>query len=121
MCRTEVGLSRWGCGQKPGLSTRHVERLVLRLRTDGTPGLVCLSRGRPGNHQLKPGVAALALSLLRERSADFGPSFASEKLAERHGLVIGKDTVRRLMIDAGLWVPRRHLAYTGQICPLEHE
>jgi hypothetical protein len=29
-------------------------------------------------------------------------------LAERHGLVIGKDTVRRLMIDAGLWVPRRH-------------
>ncbi len=90
------------------LSTRQIERLVLRFRAEGVAGLVCRSRGRTGNRQLAPGVAELALGILRDRYPDFGPTFAAEKLAECHGLVICKDTVRRLMMEAGLWVPSRH-------------
>jgi hypothetical protein len=47
------------------------------------------------------------MALVRERYADFGPTLACEKLAECHGLVLAKETVRRWMRDAGLWVPRR--------------
>ncbi len=37
----------------------------------------------------------------------FGPTLACEKLCECHGIPLAKETVRRLMTDAGLWIPRR--------------
>ena len=48
-----------------------------------------------------------ARSIIRDRYADFGPTLACEKLYECHGIRLAKETVRRLMMDAGLWVPRR--------------
>ncbi len=39
--------------------------------------------------------------------ARFGPTLACEKLRERHGIDLAKETVRRIMIDAGFWVPRK--------------
>jgi hypothetical protein len=44
---------------------------------------------------------------VRERYADFGPTLAAEKLAEVHDLKLGRETVRRWMAKAGLWVPRK--------------
>jgi hypothetical protein len=44
---------------------------------------------------------------IRERYADFGPTPACEKLRECHGLTLCKETIRRLMTDAGLWIPRK--------------
>ncbi|SIT49827.1 transposase (fragment) [Paraburkholderia ribeironis] len=64
-------------------------------------------RGRAGNHQLPAGKAQRALALIRERYADFGPTLAREKLRECHGIELVVETVRTLMIAAGLWVPRR--------------
>jgi hypothetical protein len=52
-------------------------------------------------------LCARAMALVRERYADFGPTLACEKLRECHGLTLSKETVRHLMTDAGLWVPRR--------------
>jgi len=89
-----------------GVTARQLRRLVLRFRDEGPAGLASRSRGQPGNHQLPPGVAERALGLIRDRYADFGPTLACEKLAECHGLVLAKETVRRLMAGAGYWVPR---------------
>jgi hypothetical protein len=44
----------------------------------------------------------LALTIVRERYPDFGRTFACEKLREVHGLMLAKETVRKLMADAGL-------------------
>lgn len=63
-----------------------------------------------GNRQLAPGLTAQALGLIRTHYADFGPTLAREKLEERHGLLLGKETVRRIMIRAGLWLPRKQRA-----------
>jgi hypothetical protein len=35
-----------------------------------------------------------AISLVRARYADFGPTFAAEKLAERHDLAVSRETLR---------------------------
>lgn len=67
-------------------------------------------RGMRGNRQLMPGLAELALELIRTRYADFGPTLACEKLQELHGLHLGKETVRRIMTRAGLWIPRKQRA-----------
>jgi hypothetical protein len=32
---------------------------------------------------------------------------AAEKLAECHQIVLAKETVRRIQIDAALWIPRK--------------
>ncbi|MFM0175603.1 ISNCY family transposase [Paraburkholderia sediminicola] len=89
------------------LSVRQVERLVQRYQAAGVAGLVSGKRGRPGNHQLSDGVARRALAIIRERYADFGPTLACEKLRECHGLGLSVETVRALMMAAGLWIPRR--------------
>lgn len=93
--------------QRLDLTTRQVQRLVNRYRLEGACGLVSRKRGRTSNRQLIPGLANRALLLVREHYADFGPTLACEKLREVHGLRIATETVRRLMTDTGLWIPRR--------------
>jgi hypothetical protein len=93
-----------------GLSRRQVERLVLRYAGEGPSGLVSRRRGNPSNNQLAPGIAKRAVALIGERYADFGPTLACEKLLECHGLALSKETVRALMVAAGLWTPRRQRA-----------
>ena len=92
--------------QRLGVTARQIQRLAKRYCTEGAGGLISKKRGRPGNRQLPPGVSVLALALIRERYADFGPTLACEKLRESHDLVLSKETVRKLMASVGLWVPR---------------
>jgi len=60
------------------MSRRQVERLVPRYEDEGPSGLVSRKRGRPSNHQLPPGLTERAMALIRERSADFGPTLIPE-------------------------------------------
>src|SRR5436309_4833746 len=41
---------------------------------------------RPSNRQLATATREQALTLVRERYVDFGPTFAHQKLTEQHGL-----------------------------------
>jgi transposase len=90
-----------------GLSERQVSRLRRRFEASGAAGLVSARRGRPSNRQLPVNVRARVIAIIRERYADFGPTLAREKLYECHGIRLAKETVRRLMTDAGLWIPRK--------------
>jgi len=93
-----------------GISCRQVERLVKRYEARGPAGLVSARHGRPSNNQLEAGLARRALALIRQRYPDFGPTLACEKLRELHGLSLSKETIRKLMTEAGLWKPRRQRA-----------
>ena len=90
-----------------GLSERQVRRLFGRFRRAGPAGLASRRRGRPSNRRLAEATRDRALSLLREHYADFGPTFAHQKLIEEHALAVSVETLRGWMIAAGLWVPRR--------------
>ena len=86
----------------------QVFRLLAGLTHGGAASLVSRRRRRPSNNRLPEAYRDLALSLVRERYADFGPTLAAEKLAEAHGCTISRETLRGWMIAAGLWVDRRH-------------
>jgi Winged helix-turn helix len=90
------------------LHRRQVFRLLRGLKQDGATSLLSKHRGKPSNHRLPPEVRTLALSLVRERYVDFGPTFAAEKLAEHHGCSVSRETLRGWMIADGLWMDRRH-------------
>ncbi|MFP3647628.1 ISNCY family transposase [Paraburkholderia sp. SIMBA_054] len=100
-------LKPWRAAERLGLTTRQIRRLVGRLRDQGAQGLVSRRRSKPSNNRLDAVTADRAITIIRDRYADFGPTLACEKLYECHGIRLSKETVRRLMTDAGLWVPRR--------------
>src|SRR5580692_2258321 len=91
-----------------GLQRRQVFRLLRGLKLDGAASLLSKRRGQPSNHRLPAEVRTLALSIVRERYGDFGPSLAAEKLAEHHGCSVSRETLRGWMIAEGLWQDRRH-------------
>jgi transposase len=93
--------------ERLGLTTRQIRRLVGRFREHGAQGLVSRRRAKPSNNRLDRVMAERALSIVRERYADFGPTLACEKLWECHGIRMAKESLRKLMMNAGLWVPRR--------------
>ena len=67
-----------------GLTVRQVRRLVRRYEAQGATGLVFRRCNRPSNHHLDEELAQVALTIVRERYADFRPTLACEKLREVH-------------------------------------
>jgi hypothetical protein len=82
-------------------------RLAERYRAEGPRGLISRRCSRPSNNRLEAHLEQQIVNILRESYADFGPTVAAEKLEARHGIRISRETVRRLQIDAGLWIPRK--------------
>lgn len=89
------------------LSTRQVRRLLERISTGGAASIRHKAIGRPSNNRISDGVRDYAVTLVRERYADFGPTLAAEKLSERDGLRVSRETLRGWMTEAGLWLSRK--------------
>jgi len=53
------------------------------------------------------GIRRYAVELVKTRYADFGPTLATEVLLEKHELRIGRETLRRWMVEEGLWLSRQ--------------
>ena len=101
-------LTQAQAAEQLGRSVRQVKRLWRAYRLHGAKGLLSRKRGQPSHHRLSPALEELALGLLQAHYADFGPTLAHEKLTEIHHLPISRESVRRLMIQDGLWKPHRH-------------
>ncbi|KOF22632.1 transposase [Ensifer adhaerens] len=89
------------------LSTRQVRRLLDRISAGGAASIRHKAIGRPSNNRICDGVRDYAMAIVRERYADFGPTLAAEKLAERDGLTVSRETLRQWMAEAGLWLSRK--------------
>src|ERR1700737_154287 len=88
------------------ITPRQTYRLLRRYRDGGASALANQRRGCPSNNRLPDVVRDHAIALVRERYADFGPTFAAEKLAERHDLKVSRETLRSWMRQAGIWMSR---------------
>src|SRR5207302_7542569 len=88
------------------MTPRQFQRLKQRFRETGAVGLRHQSRGRPSQQRLPASVAAQVQALLRDRYTGFNDTHFTEKLREEHGLVISRESVRRLRRALGL--PARH-------------
>lgn len=86
------------------VTPRQIVRLLKRFREEGAAALRHGLRGRPSNRRANEVAREEILRLVREHYADFGPTLAAEKLAERHSLTVSRETLRRWMAEAGLWL-----------------
>jgi transposase len=92
-----------------GRSTRQVRRLLSDYREQGVEALLHGNRGRSPAHAVSPAVREQVVALARDKYVGFNHQHLTEKLAEEEQLVLGRTTVRRILLAAGLASPRpRH-------------
>jgi hypothetical protein len=92
----------------PGISCRQVKRLMRALRDRGDEAVVHALRGRPSPRKTSAAKREKILRILsQEKYHDFGPTLASEYLAKKHEVQIGREALRQIMIAGGLWRARR--------------
>lgn len=90
-----------------GLSIRQTKRLKAVVKQHGPKALIHGNRGRKSNRRLPDKKRDKIIKLLHKHYYDFWPTHATEKLKEEHGLNYDPKTIRQIMIDEGLWKPRR--------------
>jgi transposase len=84
------------------VTPRQFQRLKQRFRVGGAPALRHQGRGRPSHRRLPSALAAQVRALLQDRYTGFNDTHLTEKLREVHGLVISRESVRRLRRAMGL-------------------
>jgi len=105
---TEKGLlTQRQAGMQLKLSERWVRKLLARLRQEGDRGILHRLRGRASKRRLAEAVRQKVVKLVKREYADFGPTLAAEYLAEQHGVEISKETLRRILMTAGVWKRKR--------------
>src|ERR1700687_1971027 len=88
------------------LTTRQVRRLARRIEASGDQGLVHRLRGQASNRRLSAELRQKVVAEYQRCYQGFGPTLASEKLAEQ-GLHVSHDTLRRWLMAADLWQGQR--------------
>lgn len=106
----EGKLSQQSAAERLSLSVRQVKRLKRSYLSEGVEGLISKKRGQPSNRRISRDVTAQVIALIGSSYADFGPTFATEKLHEQHGITLSVETVRQQMMAAGFWKPKRGAA-----------
>jgi transposase len=100
-------MSQREVAERMGVSQRWVRKLLKRMKREGDRVVVHGARGRPSNRKIASTTQAQAMALLQQPDwHDFGPRFACEQLAKRHGIEVSDETLRGWMIQAGLWRSR---------------
>ena len=90
------------------VSERQVRRLLVRLKEVGDQAVVHGLRDRPSNRRLDEKTREKVVRILsQDVYRGFGPTLASEYLSEKHKVGIGREALRQLMRQAGLWRSRK--------------
>jgi transposase len=89
------------------VSGRQIRRIVKRIRSEGSRGVIHRSRGRPSNRRISQKIRERVIHLYRTQYKDFGPTLASEKLLERNGIRINDETLRIWLLGTGDWKKKR--------------
>lgn len=88
-------------------SERQIRRMLRSYKEFGAVGLVSKHKGKVSSNRLSEEFKEQVISLVKEYYPDFGPTLASEKLRERHGMFISRESLRKEMIKEGLWTVRK--------------
>ena len=89
------------------LSERHARRLLAAYRELGAGALAHGNRDRRPHNAVPEAVAAAVVRLAATRYGGANHTHLTELLEEQEGIAIGRSTVRRILVRAGMPSPRR--------------
>jgi hypothetical protein len=90
-----------------GVTARQVRRIVKAVREAGDKGIIHKSRGKASNRRIPEKIKDRTLKLYKKNYHDFGPTLASEKLLEINNIKISDESLRKWLIEDGIWKRRR--------------
>ena len=90
-----------------GISVRQVQRAKSAIRRNGVSAVVHGLKGKTGNHHIDVSVKEHAITTIEKYYLDFKPTFAKEKLKEKHEITISAETTRLWMMEKGLWKSKK--------------
>ena len=91
-----------------GVSLRQARRIRRRYILHGEIGLISKHQGKISPNRADPRLKSEVLTILRrEEYTGFGPTFAQEKLRQRHGICLSDETLRKWMLESGLWEAKK--------------
>lgn len=101
-----------------GVSYRQGRRLWKRYREQGPAGLKHRSPGRPSHRARDERFRQSVLRRVREKYGGavgerFGPTLAAEHLQAEDGMKVHAETLRRWMLEEGLWSRERKRPAAG--------
>ena len=106
----EVGkghLTQKQAGEQLGVTERWVRKLVARMGKEGDEGILHRLRGRASNRKIEEKTRQQAVQVVKAKYHDFGPTLASQYLAQKDGIQVNKETLRQWLIEAGVWKRKR--------------
>lgn len=108
------------------ISYRQAKRLWKRYQAEGVAGVKHRAAGRRSNRAKGDSFRQKVLQLVRDKYSGgieerFGPTLAAEHLASEDGLEIDGETLRRWMLQSGLWSrERKRRPYRQRRAPKAH-
>ena len=90
-----------------GLSLRQLRRIVAAYRKEGVAAVAHGNRGRPSTRAIDPEWRERILLLARTQYQDYNDTHFTDKLEEKHDIIISRSTVRRLRRSIGQGSPRK--------------
>ena len=89
------------------LSERQIRRIVGRIREEGDKGICHRARGKPSHRKLPKKLKDRIIRLYKITYTGFGPTLFTEKLEEREGMSLSRETARAWLKEEGLWMTHR--------------
>lgn len=96
-------IKQWEAAEKLDLSERQTRRLIKRYRSDGDKGLVHGLRGHESARKIDNDTKEDMINIYAEKYKGFGPTLAHEKFIENEGMKISRESLRKQLIESGLW------------------
>ena len=90
-----------------GISVRQVKRKLRNYKLHGAKSLVHKARGKVSNNKIDQKKLDEAITLIRDKYWDFGPTLANEKLDKIHKIELSVEKLRQEMIRTGIWKSRK--------------
>lgn len=103
----EKGIKQVKAAELLGVSDRHFRRLLKAFREQGPQGLLSKRRGKPSNNRIKDNIREKIIEKLKTTYTECGPTFAWEKLVKVERIRISLESVRKIMVEEGLWEARK--------------
>lgn len=89
------------------ITERHLRRLLKKYREKGVEALISQHRGKTPGNKIPDQDIKEAINIIREKYYDFGPTLTHQYLKEKHGLTFSVETLRKQMIENGIWKPKK--------------
>lgn len=99
----EQRITQGRAGELLDLSSRQIRRIVKKVKKEGDIGIIHGSRGKESNRKIGKKIRCKVMKLYEKKYWDFGPTLAVEKLEERDEITLSDETLRKWLIEEGLW------------------